>query len=53
MSHLSSCQGKRMIMGMANLTDICNTSFREHGASEQSGALSFYPTPTGPETPCL
>lgn len=27
---------------------ICNTSFRWHGASEQSGALSFYPTPTVP-----
>ena len=27
---------------------ICNTSFREYGASEQSGALSFCPTPTVP-----
>lgn len=39
MFHLSSCQGKIMIMGMANLTDICNTSFRECGAPGKPDAL--------------
>lgn len=39
MSHISSCQGKRTIMDMANLTDICNTSFREFGAPGKPDAL--------------